>query len=58
MDLTPVDKAYDLAFAVDPNNEKQFVYWWHKRFRALLMGGQNFDPASHWTLSYGPTFYI
>jgi len=48
--------TYDLAFAVDPNNPNKLIagginVW------GSVDGGQNFDPASHWTLFYGPTLH-
>lgn len=48
--------AYDLAFAIDPTNENKLfsggINVW-----GSFDGGQNFNPASHWTLSYGPTLH-
>ena len=48
--------SYDLAFAVDPNNENN-LYVGGINVWGSFDGGQNFDPASHWTLSYGPTLH-
>jgi photosystem II stability/assembly factor-like uncharacterized protein len=48
--------TYDLAFAVDPNNPNK-LYTGGINVWGSIDGGQNFDPASHWTLSYGPTLH-
>jgi photosystem II stability/assembly factor-like uncharacterized protein len=48
--------AYDLAFAVDPNNPNKLIVGGINVWGSID-GGQNFDPASHWTLFYGPTLH-
>lgn len=48
--------AYDLAFAIDPNDENN-LYTGGINVWGSFDGGQNFDPASHWTLNYGPTLH-
>ncbi len=48
--------AYDLAFAIDPNNENK-LYTGGINVWGSFDGGNTFDPASHWTLSYGPTLH-
>jgi photosystem II stability/assembly factor-like uncharacterized protein len=48
--------AYDLAFAVNPNDENNLIVGGINVWGSAD-GGQNFDPASHWTLFYGPTLH-
>jgi photosystem II stability/assembly factor-like uncharacterized protein len=48
--------AYDLAFAIDPTDENK-LFTGGINVWGSFDGGQNFDPASHWTLSYGPTLH-
>ncbi len=48
--------VYDLAFAIDPNDENK-LYTGGINVWGSFDGGQNFDPASHWTLNYGPTLH-
>lgn len=47
---------YDLAFAIDPNNANN-LFTGGINVWGSFDGGQNFDPASHWTLGYGPTLH-
>jgi photosystem II stability/assembly factor-like uncharacterized protein len=48
--------TYDLGFAIDPTNENK-LYTGGINVWSSSDGGQNFDPASHWTLGYGPTVH-
>lgn len=48
--------TYDLGFAVNPTN-KNIVYVGGINVWASSNGGQTFDPATHWTLFYGPTVH-
>lgn len=48
--------TYDLALAVDPNDANK-IYTGGINVWGSFDGGQTFNPASHWTLSYGPTLH-
>lgn len=48
--------TYDLGFAVNPVN-KNIVYIGGVNIWGSVDGGNTFNPASHWTLSYGPTLH-
>lgn len=48
--------AYDLGFAIDPSDENS-LFTGGINVWGSFDGGQNFDPASHWTLNYGPTLH-
>jgi len=46
--------TYDLGFSVNRTN-KNILYVGGINLWASADGGQTFNPASHWTLQYGPT---
>lgn len=48
--------TYDLGFSVNPQN-KNNIYVGGINVWASADGGVTFDPAAHWTLSYGPTVH-
>jgi photosystem II stability/assembly factor-like uncharacterized protein len=48
--------TYDLGFNVSPTN-KNVVYTGGVNVWASTDGAVTFNPASHWTLSYGPTLH-
>ncbi|MFN4930883.1 MAG: T9SS type A sorting domain-containing protein, partial [Bacteroidota bacterium] len=48
--------TYDLAIAIDPNDANK-LYTGGINVWGSFDGGQTFNPASHWTLSYGPTLH-
>jgi photosystem II stability/assembly factor-like uncharacterized protein len=48
--------TYDLGFNVNPAN-RDIVYTGGVNLWASTDGAQTFDPASHWTLSYGATLH-
>ncbi len=47
---------YDLGFLVHPSNPNK-VYVGGVNLWASHDGGVSFDPAGHWTTSYGPSFH-
>ncbi len=48
--------TYDLGFAINAT-DKNILYVGGINVWVSADGGQNFDPASHWTLYYGPTLH-
>ncbi|HET6993204.1 MAG TPA: hypothetical protein VFJ43_17855, partial [Bacteroidia bacterium] len=48
--------TYDLGFMVSPTN-RNVLYSGGVNLWGSSDGGTTFDPASHWTLSYGPTIH-
>jgi photosystem II stability/assembly factor-like uncharacterized protein len=48
--------TYDLGFMVSPTN-RSVLYVGGVNLWGSSNGGTSFDPASHWTLSYGPTIH-
>lgn len=48
--------TYDLGFAINRTN-KNIVYVGGVNVWASADGGQTFNPATHWTLYYGPTVH-
>ena len=48
--------TYDLGFTVNPI-DKNSLYVGGVNIWGSSDGGNTFDPASHWTLSYGPTIH-
>ncbi|HQQ94156.1 MAG TPA: T9SS type A sorting domain-containing protein [Bacteroidia bacterium] len=48
--------TYDLALLVHPTN-KNIIYTGGVNIWGSVDGGQTFNPASHWTTSYGPTLH-
>ncbi|MCX6310997.1 MAG: T9SS type A sorting domain-containing protein [Bacteroidetes bacterium] len=48
--------TYDLGFMVNPTN-RNVLYVGGVNLWGSSNGGTSFDPASHWTLSYGPTIH-
>ncbi|GAB4135844.1 MAG: hypothetical protein Fur0041_10140 [Bacteroidia bacterium] len=48
--------TYDLALMIHPSN-RDILYVGGVNLWGSTDGGQTFNPASHWTLSYGPTIH-
>lgn len=48
--------TYDLGFMVNPSN-RNVLYVGGVNLWGSSDGGTTFNPASHWTLSYGPTIH-